>query len=241
MIKPIETIYNGYRFRSRLEARWAVFFDTLGVKYEYEKEGYDLNGKKYLPDFWLPEQKCFIEIKGQKPTPDEIKKAELLALHTLAGVYLFYGDIEIPGQGSFYKKGMGYVAFLDRDGPGTHFFPEGEIGWAQCPWCLSLNISYHSNSDGVPCGCLAYIRQLLHQGTLQKLLDHCPDIIAKEPTQESKSRMIPDHLSLFYKLEIVSWWRDKCHALVYAGDTPRLIAAYTAARQARFEHGENGR
>lgn len=25
----IETEYKGYRFRSRLEARWAVFFDTL--------------------------------------------------------------------------------------------------------------------------------------------------------------------------------------------------------------------
>ena len=29
MIKAIETVYNGYRFRSRLEARWAVFFDAL--------------------------------------------------------------------------------------------------------------------------------------------------------------------------------------------------------------------
>lgn len=37
-IKPIETIYNGYRFRSRLEARWAVFFDALGVEYQYEPE-----------------------------------------------------------------------------------------------------------------------------------------------------------------------------------------------------------
>ena len=26
-IKAIETYYKGYRFRSRLEARWAVFFD----------------------------------------------------------------------------------------------------------------------------------------------------------------------------------------------------------------------
>ena len=42
MIKPIETVYNGYRFRSRLEARWAVFFDQLGIKNEYEKEGFDL-------------------------------------------------------------------------------------------------------------------------------------------------------------------------------------------------------
>lgn len=53
-IKPIETTYNGYRFRSRLEARWAVFFDTLGIRYEYEPEGFEMsNGIKYLPDFCL--------------------------------------------------------------------------------------------------------------------------------------------------------------------------------------------
>ena len=51
-IKAINTFYNGYHFRSRLEARWAVFFDALGVKYEYEPEGYVLpNGECYLPDF----------------------------------------------------------------------------------------------------------------------------------------------------------------------------------------------
>ena len=64
-IKPIETEYNGYRFRSRLEARWAVFFDSLKIKYEYEQEGFQLpNGKKYLPDFYLPEEEYYIEVKG---------------------------------------------------------------------------------------------------------------------------------------------------------------------------------
>ena len=55
-IKAIETEYKGYRFRSRLEARWAVFFDALGVQWFYEHEGFDL-GKSgwYLPDFWLPQ------------------------------------------------------------------------------------------------------------------------------------------------------------------------------------------
>lgn len=53
-IKPIETVYKGYRFRSRLEARWAVFFDTIGAKWEYEPEGYKLkDGTYYLPDFLL--------------------------------------------------------------------------------------------------------------------------------------------------------------------------------------------
>jgi hypothetical protein len=54
MIKPIETRYNAYRFRSRLEARWAVFFDALGITYEYETEGFDLGASGwYLPDFLL--------------------------------------------------------------------------------------------------------------------------------------------------------------------------------------------
>lgn len=71
MIKPIETKYKGYRFRSRLEARWAVFFDALGAQWEYEKEGYDL-GKDgwYLPDFWLPELQCWVEIKPVKNSFD---------------------------------------------------------------------------------------------------------------------------------------------------------------------------
>lgn len=49
---PIETKYKGYRFRSRLEARWAVFFSALGLAWEYEPEGFELdNGQWYLPDF----------------------------------------------------------------------------------------------------------------------------------------------------------------------------------------------
>ena len=53
-MKAIETVYNGYRFRSRLEARWAVFFDGMGIPYRYEPEGLEIRGQKYLPDFWIP-------------------------------------------------------------------------------------------------------------------------------------------------------------------------------------------
>ena len=51
-ITPIETRYMGHYFRSKAEARFAVFLDCLGVKWEYEPQGFDLgNGLKYLPDF----------------------------------------------------------------------------------------------------------------------------------------------------------------------------------------------
>lgn len=72
-MKPIETIYNGYRFRSRLEARWAVFFDVLGVTYQYEPEGFDIGGEWYLPDFYLPRLETYVEIK---PLPDSGIKNE---------------------------------------------------------------------------------------------------------------------------------------------------------------------
>lgn len=79
MLKPIETCYKGYRFRSRLEARWAVFFDALNLQWEYEKEGYDLGEVGwYLPDFWLPEWEHWIEVKPRIPTEDEMNKAKAL-------------------------------------------------------------------------------------------------------------------------------------------------------------------
>ncbi len=68
-LKPIETHYKGYRFRSRLEARWAVFFDALGIKWEYEKEGFCLDGVGYyLPDFWLSHLGVWAEVKPEDNT-----------------------------------------------------------------------------------------------------------------------------------------------------------------------------
>ncbi len=68
IVKPIETEYNGDRFRSKLEAQWAVVFDALGIKYEYEPEGFELkDGTKYLPDFYFPDQDTYGEVKPDRP------------------------------------------------------------------------------------------------------------------------------------------------------------------------------
>ena len=62
--KPIPTKYNGVQSRSRLEARWALFFDQLGIDYRYEFEGFQLRSGWYLPDFYLPQFDVFIEHWG---------------------------------------------------------------------------------------------------------------------------------------------------------------------------------
>ena len=96
-MQAIETIYNDYRFRSRLEARWAIFFDALGVEYTYEPEGYDLgeNGY-YLPDFWLPKLKLWVEIKPEEATMREILCARGLADLTRQNVVILQGQPSLP-------------------------------------------------------------------------------------------------------------------------------------------------
>ena len=74
MIKAIQTRYAGYRFRSRLEARWAVFFEALGIKWEHEPEGFELScGVRYLPDFKVLSPKGYVgwyEIKQSNEADD---------------------------------------------------------------------------------------------------------------------------------------------------------------------------
>lgn len=67
-IQAIETKYGGYKFRSRLEARWAVFFDVCRIEWEYEPQGFTVDTPRgrinYLPDFWLPRAAQWAEVKG---------------------------------------------------------------------------------------------------------------------------------------------------------------------------------
>jgi hypothetical protein len=81
-MKVIETRYGGCRFRSRLEARWAVYFDAIGIKWEYEKEGFDFDGICYLPDFWLPQVSMWAEVKPSAFTTEERIKGILLGSMT---------------------------------------------------------------------------------------------------------------------------------------------------------------
>jgi hypothetical protein len=102
-IKPIETRYKGYRFRSRIEARWAVFFDTLGVDWIYEPEGFALPSGPYLPDFFIrfnpdfnlsgvDRDGIYVEIKPYMPEQEGINLARDLSVSSGHGVVILAGD-----------------------------------------------------------------------------------------------------------------------------------------------------
>lgn len=73
-MKAIETRAYGCRFRSRLEARWAVCFTALGLSWEYEPEGFRIGDLLYLPDFrvYTPQGKpIWYEIKPSNVCQDQ--------------------------------------------------------------------------------------------------------------------------------------------------------------------------
>ena len=92
-ITVIPTTYADVQFRSRLEARWAVFFDALGVPWEYEPEAFTDGRRSYLPDFWLPGIGYF-EVK---PSGDyDADKLELVPKATGERLYVGIGRPGLP-------------------------------------------------------------------------------------------------------------------------------------------------
>lgn len=96
-MRPVVTIYAGCRFRSRLEARWAVALDTLGIEWQYEPEGFETAAGWYLPDFRLPLLCKWLEIK---PVPVDDPRHSAFASIVGAGwrFVILAGDIPDPRE-----------------------------------------------------------------------------------------------------------------------------------------------
>lgn len=60
-IPALPASYRGVTFRSRLEARWAYYFDLIGCDWQYEPEGYGLASGNYCPDFWRRQARIQIQ------------------------------------------------------------------------------------------------------------------------------------------------------------------------------------
>lgn len=160
--RPLDTIYNGYRFRSRLEARWAVFFDELGLAYEYEPQGYELppivtKGPEtplscetlwYLPDFYLPELDLIVEVKGSEMPPEDRAKVERMAFYSNSRVALLR---QIPNPEKL-KEDFDFTelynteVFAECDGDHPYWF-------CLCPECGKIGFEFEGQSQRLSCGC----------------------------------------------------------------------------------------
>ena len=139
-IRAIPTLYNGVQFRSRLEARWAAFFNLVGWRWDYEP--IDLKG--WAPDFALigRNEKIFVEVK---PIiwPDNEKECIKICeeRHDLKKVRNYTeGEILIlgaclPGECDAFNNGSLSLGFLGEIGvdfdnyPVNRMFFEPAVFW----------------------------------------------------------------------------------------------------------------
>ena len=227
MIKAIETEYKGYRFRSRLEARWAVFFDLCGIQWEYEPEGIILSdGTHYLPDFYLPTFKCFFEVKRRSilGTLEEEKAVHKISDGQLcnkwAGI-IAYGDPMDDVLEIFCKK-------KDHNGVGDYreLVTIGFYPGTQKPYLLAY-------LDCVP---REFYTQLGENG------EKIPMATAEDDYEEYvKHRITDPALDHCEILEKLGYWDYINGIKIQKHDafvTDSIHKARKRARQARFEYGE---
>lgn len=126
-LTPIQTRYKGYLFRSRLESRWAVYFDLLGLTWQYEPEGFRMGSVCYLPDFAVqvpvkaltpgflgllptfepvPAEQVWVEVKpaGKPLSGAEVNKVREFAIATAGqAIYVVVLGDPLEGQARSFQ------------------------------------------------------------------------------------------------------------------------------------------
>ena len=238
MLKAIETRYQGYRFRSRLEARWAVFFDALGVQWEYEKEGFDL-GKAgwYLPDFWLPEHSIFVEVKGEFGDGSFTAQTEALQEQSGKIVVVLIGSIP-PSRDMLWAGWDGTQIPVKKDwqtlqSTWSHDHLSWPLDWGAlmvCPLCGDEHVHMKAPEYAVSDEYSAWSGR----GSAIRIPCYC------EAGCEFALRFGFHKGNTFIAIEGGSSWCDDFLLWLSGFDVERVETALRAARAARFEHGESG-
>lgn len=136
-IQAKPTHYAGIDFRSRLEARWAIFFDCAGVEWIYEPRWLSFPERKkdgvaaewglpdpYLPDFRLPDLGLWVEVRPEATLLDVAQIFMVAHAGYGAAILLTRNNLQLPDR-------------LDDQSLIIHIAHGKEWGW--CCWAECLN------------------------------------------------------------------------------------------------------
>jgi len=150
LIRPKKTLYNGILFRSKLEAKWAVFFDTLCIAFKYEpvwdEVDIGIGYVQYKPDFYLPDIDLWIEVKPvgfRNMKYGDKKKAE-------GWVEDYNGLLVLVGPPSMPKNTTEAHYHLTWNERKKVFYLNDHMWWCECPKCGRINIQ---PDGGIPTDC----------------------------------------------------------------------------------------
>lgn len=172
-------IYQGRGFTTATEARWAAFFDALGVRWEYGTGGLGLERAGWCGGlFWLPKLNAWVEAR---PWPEGLQAGEFWPRHLAwaqgpdggllfpeyARLFVICGaprlltpeprslkeGAAMPAErhGQFGPRPVAYEAFAAEQ-PGYLF--------CECPCCGAVGIELDGRAD-LLCECCAATGQVV--------------------------------------------------------------------------------
>ncbi|MCW6003907.1 hypothetical protein K1W54_04825 [Micromonospora sp. CPCC 205371] len=157
--RALPTTWAGVTFRSRHEARWAVFFDHLDLRWDYEPERYTLGtvGGTYLPDFYLPDIGLFAEIKpglAGDVDPEGVWRWEQFAAAQADNpnggkVAMFCDRIPDPTKVTETGPPKCYRWFES----GVFILGDWHYAWCACPSGDHFDVQYEARGGRIFCGC----------------------------------------------------------------------------------------
>lgn len=114
-IKPIPTIHNGVEFRSRLEARWDVFFEAIGLCCVYEPFTISNNNLSYTPDFichfallgMSKSKDVLIEIKPKTPNRNYIEYLAKIHNPEKSNILICVGEPDLFQPNGYWIRSVG--------------------------------------------------------------------------------------------------------------------------------------
>jgi hypothetical protein len=155
IIKAIETEYNSVKYRSKNEARWAVFLDCLGIDFEYEPQGYEMTDGdktiKYLPDFFIPKSEMFdkdlyLEIKPSNKdiiiSDYDSKKVDSFGFHKRITIL---GSVKDYENDLNHNSGQYDCSFGDGGGWDCGYM------FCQCTFCGCFGYEFNGRSARIDC------------------------------------------------------------------------------------------
>lgn len=145
----IATEYAGTTFRSRLEARWARFFDLIGWQWEYEP--FDADG--YVPDFAIiGRSSLLIEVKPYADVATLAAEAE--RIKPRVGLGWPGGHVAVFGMNPL----LPLTEFWDQYSPGVYAAGGSDwgtpparspLGWAFCSYKTAYGASGHRECGAI--------------------------------------------------------------------------------------------
>lgn len=131
----LKEVQKGWGLRSELEARMVVLLDEAEIVWQYEPCYVELDGgAMYLPDFWLPDLECVLEVKA--PNPASVWKTESLARLLGAGLVGCERVVQARPSGLWEWSSSRWAPVV----------------LVNCPVCETTDFVYLENGNGI-CQC----------------------------------------------------------------------------------------